>query len=39
MYQDILTSLKESPDAVLIVNQFQEYLKSETEKRNYQPRK
>jgi Uma2 family endonuclease len=33
MYQDILTSLKESPDAVLIVNQFQEYLKSETEKR------
>lgn len=33
MYQDVLSYLKESPDAVLIVNQFQEYLKSETEKR------
>lgn len=32
-YQDIFQQLKDSPDAVLIVNQFQTYLKTEKDKR------
>lgn len=33
MRHDILQQLKNSPDAVLIINQFQDYLQSETAKR------
>jgi Uma2 family endonuclease len=33
MEQDVFQQLKESPDAVLIIDKFQDYLKSETQKR------
>jgi Uma2 family endonuclease len=33
MFQDLLHHLQESPDAVLAINYFQEYLKTETQKR------
>jgi hypothetical protein len=33
MPNDVFQQLKESPDAVLIINQFQDYLKTEAQKR------
>ena len=33
MFQDLLTHLQESPDALIAINHFQEYLKTETQKR------